>query len=182
MSCQQCGVSMQGDWEFCPKCGSAQSKGTSEQSDNTNVVQGEVVSTAQSSTELKPWSTVEYGSPWRRACAEFVDLMLIGVLLQAVPVVREFHGLALMWLIEVTSIPYRVLAESSTYQATVGKWWFGLVVTDQQFQPVSVLSALARGVVKALAFPLHAVMLFTDTKHRGIADHAGSTVVIRTWR
>jgi uncharacterized RDD family membrane protein YckC len=112
-----------------------------------------------------------------------VDLMLVALPLQAaLPWVRQLQGLALVWLIEVVSIPYRVVAESSKYQATVGKWLLGLVVTDQQFRKVSIRWTLGRGVVKALAFPIHAITLLTDKKHRGIADLAGGTVVIRTWR
>lgn len=109
--------------------------------------------------------------------------MLVGLLLQAaLPWARQLHGLALVWLIEVVSIPYRAVTESSPCQATLGKWFLGLVVTDQQYRKVSIRWTLARGVVKALAFPIHALTLLTDKKYRGIADLAGGTVVIRTWR
>ena len=121
MFCQNCGVEMQDEWEFCPKCGGTRLKELPQAADDPNGQEGEPDSCTESVAELKPWSTVEYGSPWRRAGAEFVDLMLVGLLLQGFPFFAQLKGVALVGLIELVSIPYRVFAESSKYQATVGQ-------------------------------------------------------------
>jgi uncharacterized RDD family membrane protein YckC len=180
--CQECGERLQDGWQFCPKCGRSQMEQEAQEPCEAAVTASEADLTAPVNTDLKPWSTVEYGSPWRRACAEFLDLMLVGLLLgMALPWLGRLQGWSPLWLLEAVSIPYRAVAESSKYQATVGKWLLGLVVTDQQYRKVSIQWTLARSVVKVVAFPVHAITLLTDRKHRGIADLAGGTVVIRTW-
>jgi uncharacterized RDD family membrane protein YckC len=60
-------------------------------------------------------------------------MFLLGALIPAVREAledRQVHWFVLLWGVEILFIPYRVVAEWSKWQATLGKWLLGLAVTD----------------------------------------------------
>lgn len=137
MRCPTCGEEVREGWQFCPRCWQSQTEQDKPRSGATDVTEGGPEAEVRVTPDFKPWSTVEHGSLWRRACAELVDVMFAMFLLGAlIPAVREaledrqVHWFVLLWGVEILFIPYRVVAEWSKWQATLGKWLLGLAVTD----------------------------------------------------
>jgi len=133
MLCPIRGEDVREGWRFCPQCGKSQTGGDNRASGVTGGAEGSPEAALGVTPDFKPWRCVECGSAFRRACAELVDPTLVLVLLATLmPAVREAlgtlqgRGLAWFWVLEIVSIPYRIVADWSQWQATDGKWLFGL--------------------------------------------------------
>jgi uncharacterized RDD family membrane protein YckC len=116
---------------------------------------------------------------WPRAVAWIVDFVLFAAL-------ATFAYFAAGIVIALTLpgigfIVYSAVLEGSSYGATLGKYAFGLRVTDLDRRPLGWQRATARAlakVVSAAVFPLgHVIVAFTDQKQT-LHDLLASTLVV----
>ena len=132
-----------------------------------------------------------YASFWKRTAAYFID----GILSQIIAFVLSFivgfflgmighasvASLAGTLVGICVSIVYFVWAESSAWQATIGKKLFGLRVTDENGQRISFWRSLGRNVsmlVSTLTLCIGYLMCFWTEKKQCLHDKMASCLVI----
>lgn len=79
--------------------------------------------------------------------------------------------------------PYFALMEGSRWQATIGKRLLGIVVTDEDGEPIGIWRASVRNVAKVLAvlpMGLGLIGALISERRRGLHDIVAGTLVVRT--
>jgi uncharacterized RDD family membrane protein YckC len=128
---------------------------------------------------MKPRGEPEYAHFWQRAAASLVDIVLFAALAF---VVHLMAGLTVSLILTgIGYVAYSAVLEGSSYNATLGKYLFGLRVTDLDGGPVSRLRAAGRSLAKLVSvavFPLgHAIVSFTDHR-QSLHDLLAGTLVV----
>ncbi len=130
---------------------------------------------------------VIYGGFWRRAWAAIIDWILINLILLGVGVLLSnevkstfvfSEGLVFL----VTSLAYSSILESSKEQATLGKMFFKLKVTDETGNRIHFAQALLRNVSKILSFLLifiGYIMIAFTKKKQGLHDMIAKTLIVK---
>lgn len=203
MYCSKCGANMQEGTAFCSNCGQAFSVAAAMA--RVPPMSGSVAAPAYSSVPR-----VEYADFWLRVLAYLIDTAVIGIgfVVILIPLIfltglgdllSRFHpdedmndvglffifgvlflaataSLVLTWL-------YHALMESSEWQATLGKKFLGLVVTDMAGQRVSFGRATGRHFAKIITnmVPLligYLMAAFTQKK-QALHDMIAGCLVLR---
>lgn len=132
-----------------------------------------------------------YASFWKRTAAYFVDGIISQVIAFVLSSVVGF-SLGLMGQASMASLAgalvglcvslaYFVWAESSAWQATIGKKLFGLRVTDENGQRISFWRSLGRNVgmlISTLTLCIGYLMCFWTEKKQCLHDKMASCLVI----
>ncbi|MBF0428263.1 MAG: RDD family protein [Magnetococcales bacterium] len=184
MFCKQCGSQNESDAKFCSHCGVTMNLN---QTVNTSVV----------TPEIPP---IRYAGFWFRVLASVVDMVLsqVVIVVLAIPIgyalgasMAENHageeiqdvawimgnllGILISWL-------WFTVAESSHWQASLGKKMLGLMVTDEQGQRIGFGRANARywsKIISMLILFIGFIMVAFTEKKQGLHDKIADTLVIR---
>lgn len=186
MFCPQCGATNNQESRFCVSCGKSLSP-HSEQA-----VKQPIKSTSYAQT---------YAGFWIRSLAAIIDGVLcevlaiflvlplafaLGASMAETSTAAEIEsageglgyvmGILIQWL-------WFTIAESSKWQASVGKKLLGLKVTDEQGQRIGFGKANARywsKILSALILLIGFVMVAFTEKKQGLHDKIAGTLVVKT--
>lgn len=187
MICHRCGKIFSEGYRFCPGCG-LELPGTVSEA-------GEGRQNPVSFREPRAADTVSYAGFWRRVAALLVDRLLLGLLNLALCIcylllagvdweggqIRSLYlasavfGFLLKWL-------YFTLMESSSLQATLGKMFIGIRVTDEQDRRISLARANGRywaKILSVLTFGVGFLMAGFTRRKQALHDLVARTLVVR---
>ncbi len=131
---------------------------------------------------------MQYAPPLKRFLAALIDWVIMivaggivgfifGMVLGDGPTAQSVSSLAGL----IIGVAYYAGMESSASQATVGKQAMGLVVTDLEGQPISILRAVGRYFGKFLSaciFLIGFIMILFTEKKQGLHDIIAGTLVV----
>lgn len=121
-----------------------------------------------------------YAGFWRRLLAHNIDLMPILLLFYGSSFIvpnTEFDFL----LIAALYFAYHIFFEASPMQATPGKKWTKIKVTDKNRMHPTILQSIFRNLSKVLSLMLFFggfLIIIWDSKSRGLHDYIGGTLVL----
>jgi uncharacterized RDD family membrane protein YckC len=187
MICHRCGKIFQEGSQFCPGCG-LQLAGTAPPADQARSI-------PDPSLQSGSPSPVLYAGFWRRVLAFLIDRFLLGFVnvslcifyfflsgmtwnsedLSTLSLASAVFGFLLKWL-------YFTLLESSVLQATLGKTFIGIRVTDEQGRRISILKANARywaKILSALTLGVGFLMAGFTRRKQALHDFVAGTLVVR---
>ncbi|VVB58970.1 RDD family protein [Candidatus Anstonella stagnisolia] len=137
----------------------------------------------------------KYVGFWARLVAYIIDsiasqiamiILLLPVILlinNQSPVMLQIAGISYaLFVIAAVLLAYYVYAESSAWQATLGKKLLGMKVTDLKGKRISFLRSLGRNLAKILsAIPVDAgyIMIGFTEKKQGLHDMLAGTLVVK---
>ena len=172
--CPQCGTPAAPGYRFCTRCGNA-----------LTVAPVQSPATAGSAPDA---AADVYGAFWPRACAFFIDyllIVLICVFLRGLLGIRLENSVSIQFFFWATVLVlwlYKAVAERSTRQATLGKLAFDLKVTSLDGERIGLLRALVRNFAQILsgliAFIGFLMPAFTR-RHQALHDMCAGTLVVR---
>ena len=118
---------------------------------------------------------MKYAGFWKRFMALMLDLAILVIPFYAINAAIPFVGSFLLVIF------YFPIFESSSIQATPGKYWMGLKVLNENGRPLTFLRSLARFLLKYVSFALcligYIVQLFT-AKRQTLHDILTEAVVV----
>lgn len=130
-----------------------------------------------------------YAGFFKRFLAFFIDFICIRVILLKIIGISadinmfEFHNLIGIksLIVELITMAYFVICESSSWQGTLGKKLFGLQVVSERYQRLSPSQALIRYLGKylsSLILALGYIWIIFDAKKQGWHDKIAHTFVV----
>lgn len=199
LTCENCGSQIEEGTSVCPKCESPVSVGQIGPVYVPQSVQPSEVIPAMpglSAVSVKP----AYAGFWLRVVAYFIDTLLMSPI---VGLAMSFHPSAFIKNIDAAmaspgELPqptplafalvifvgfiYYTLFESSGWQATPGKRFLRLYVTDANGQRLTLLRAAARNFPKMIfssAFPIAHMLAGITEKKQALHDLLAGSLVLR---
>jgi uncharacterized RDD family membrane protein YckC len=168
--CSGCGTAIAAGSQFCPSCGQRVS----------------VASPAWSgATDVEIAATYTYAGFWLRFVASIIDLIILSVVSAFVGAIiagGDDTGTVSAMLNLFGDWLYRALMESSKFQGTVGKIVLGLVVTDDQYRPISFGRATGRylgHILSAIILGIGFIMAAFTTRKQCLHDIMAGTLVVK---
>jgi uncharacterized RDD family membrane protein YckC len=124
---------------------------------------------------------------WLRILALWLDSLLINFTIFPIIITGfnnihiEFSKIIHNGIYLLIFIVYSAILESSTYQATLGKYFLGLKVSDKDGNRISFLRAMSRAVLKVLSAStiIGAWMIDMNKQRQGLHDLVTKTIVKR---
>ena len=121
----------------------------------------------------------------KRFCAYMIDVIIVTIFCTLLSFVFSLVGFENLFyrslVFYAIGIAYFSIQESSSYQATLGKRAFGLVVCTKEGDPISILRAVARNVlrlVNMVVFSLGYVFIIFTANQQGLHDLIAKTLVV----
>lgn len=188
MFCSSCGLELDGETVFCPKCGTKVE--ISEQSVDGNMhqfIDQEQVRSSLNHTNIDDISN--FATFWQRAGAYIMDiiiqiviavLILIPIIVVAGEDIVDNEGFVNILSVVVGWIYFASL-ESSAKQATFGKTMMGLKVVDLNGNRISFLRATGRHfarILSVLTLLIGYLMVLFTKKRQGLHDMIAGTYVL----
>ncbi|HEY9792344.1 MAG TPA: RDD family protein [Candidatus Obscuribacterales bacterium] len=197
--CWQCGQIEKTSRKYCEACGNSYDPSMPSTS---RLTAPNTVPTAASALRgiqmanmraLVSIDHVNYAGFWVRFGAYLIDSILLVIGIGAMVVILAFtaglshmnHGLASLMINGLALLGvwfYFAGMESSEYQATCGKIFFGLRVTDTEGRKISFWRATGRYLAKflsSLPFNVGYLMIAFTEKKQGLHDSLAGTVVVK---
>ncbi|MFN8287052.1 MAG: RDD family protein [Chitinophagales bacterium] len=128
----------------------------------------------------------QYAGFWLRFAAYVIDRAILGLALgvvlgQTKAESREvFQGMLIAFAL--SEVLYFTALECSDQQATLGKQFVGIKVTDENGQRLTFKRALLRSLSKYFSFILLGagfIMIFFDKKRQGLHDKVAHTLLVK---
>lgn len=123
---------------------------------------------------------LNYASFWKRLTAYNIDLTILVLVLFPLSMVIEdnnvFYGVCFTIV-----IGYHAGLESSKYQATLGKRYHGLLVQNENGEPMGFIKALLRILLKFFSAAIALggfTMIALNKRKQGLHDYILGTVVV----
>ena len=168
--CPGCGTAIPAGSQFCPNCGQRVGGAPPSWSGVTDVTQ--VVMYA-------------YAGFWLRFVATIIDLIIVSVVsafIGAFIASGDESGAVSGMLNLFGDWLYCALMESSKFQGTVGKLVLGLIVTDDQYRPISFGRATWRyfgHIVSTIILGIGFLMAAFTTRKQCLHDIMAGTLVVK---
>jgi uncharacterized RDD family membrane protein YckC len=161
IACSKCGTSNEDHAVYCQKCGQALTGSATAPVSSGAVTTGE-----------------NYGGFWIRVLATLIDAIVVsaatGLIISITFGIGWFVVFVSQWL-------YEAFMTSSSWQATLGKRVFNMVVTDAQGQRITFARATGRHFAKWLSTMVLGIgflMVAFTRKKQGLHDMLADTYVV----
>ena len=168
--CSGCGTAIPEGSEFCPSCG--QRVGVSPPA-------------WSGATDVDTATTYTYAGFWLRFVATIIDLIIVSVVsafIGAIIAGGDDTGTVSATLNLFGDWLYCALMESSRFQGTVGKIVIGLIVTDDEYRPISFGRATGRyigHILSAISLGIGYLMAAFTARKQCLHDLMAGTLVIK---
>lgn len=168
--CSGCGTAIPPGGQFCPNCGQRV---------------GAAPPAWSGVTDVEIATTYTYAGFWLRFTARIIDLIIVSVvsaLVGAIVAGGDNTGTVSGLLNFTGSWLYSALMESSRFQGTVGKIALGLIVTDDEYRPISFGRATGRyigSILSAITLGIGYLMAAFTARKQCLHDMMAGTLVIK---
>ena len=168
--CSGCGTAIPEGSQFCPSCG--QRVGVSPPA-------------WSGATDVEIATTYTYAGFWLRFVATIIDLIIVSVVsafIGAIIAGGDDTGTVSAMLNLFGDWLYCALMESSKFQGTVGKLVLGLIVTDDQYRPISFGRATWRYLghfLSTIILGIGFLMAAVTTRKQCLHDIMAGTLVVK---
>ena len=168
--CSGCGAAIPEGSQFCPSCG--QRVGVSPPA-------------WSGATDVEIATTYTYAGFWLRFVATIIDLIIVSVVsafIGAIIAGGDDTGTVSATLNLFGDWLYCALMESSKFQGTVGKLVLGLIVTDDQYRPISFGRATWRYLghfLSTIILGIGFLMAAVTTRKQCLHDIMAGTLVVK---
>ena len=168
--CSGCGAAIPEGSQFCPSCG--QRVGVSPPA-------------WSGATDVEIATTYTYAGFWLRFVATIIDLIIVSVVsafIGAIIAGGDDTGTVSATLNLFGDWLYCALMESSKFQGTVGKLVLGLIVTDDQYRPISFGRATWRylgHLLSTIILGIGFIMAAFTTRKQCLHDIMAGTLVVK---
>jgi len=128
----------------------------------------------------------EFAGFWLRLAATIIDavIVIVGAIVVLIPIfmINENAVTVATYFMYPAYLLYYPIMESSKLQATWGKKVLGIIVTDENYQPITFLKALGRNagkIISSLILYAGYIMALGTEKKQALHDIMASTLVVR---
>ncbi len=168
--CSGCGTAIPEGSQFCPSCGQRV---------------GVAPPAWSGATDVETATTYTYAGFWLRFVATIIDLIIVSVVsafIGAIIAGGDDTGTVSATLNLFGDWLYCALMESSKFQGTVGKLVLGLIVTDDQYRPISFGRATWRylgHLLSTIILGIGFIMAAFTTRKQCLHDIMAGTLVVK---
>ena len=168
--CSGCGAAIPEGSQFCPSCGQRV---------------GVAPPAWSGATDVETATTYTYAGFWLRFVATIIDLIIVSVVsafIGAIIAGGDDTGTVSAMLNLFGDWLYCALMESSKFQGTVGKLVLGLIVTDDQYRPISFGRATWRYLghfLSTIILGIGFLMAAVTTRKQCLHDIMAGTLVVK---
>ena len=169
--CPGCGTAITAGSQFCGSCG-------------RRVGLAPPAATWSGNAGLEQGVAHAYAGFWLRFVAFIIDTIIAGVVSAVIlSVVGDGEGGVVAGTVNLFgNWLYHALMEASRYQGTVGKLVLGLIVTDEQYRPISFWRATGRYfgmIVSAIILGIGYLMAAFTARKQCLHDKMAGTLVVK---
>ncbi|MEO9870406.1 RDD family protein [Ekhidna sp.] len=121
-----------------------------------------------------------YATFWQRLLAHNIDLLPILGIYYLISIIISYAGFDIIIMGSVY-ILYHALFEVSKWQATPGKKWARLKVSDENQNHIILFKSVIRNLTKILSLILFFggfIMILFNKRRKGLHDYIGGTLVL----
>ena len=168
--CMGCGTAIPAGSQFCPNCGQ-----------RVGVAQP----TRSAATDVEMATSYTYAGFYLRFMARIIDLIVVTIASAFIGSITARGDDATTISINLVGLGewlYYALMESSKFQGTVGKLVLGLIVTDDQYRPISFGRAVGRyfgKYVSGITLGIGFLMAASTTRKQCLHDIMAGTLVVK---